>query len=242
MRKYELTYLVSDLVPESDLNKTTGRVSGLISDLGGKVDKEDVWGRRKLAYPIKKQDFATYITLNFSLPAEKAQEFEKDLHHVANILRQLMIVRDYGSEEISLTAEEIAHTEDIENVIGGEKSFEAVEGETEDSKGLMSKRPEVVEEKAENAAEAPSEETTESVETPAEDKEETVPEKKAPAKTAEKKATKVKEEKVEKPSISTEPSPDKKKAPAKKKEKTADEAERLSKLNEELDDILKDEL
>ena len=222
MRKYELTYLVSDVVPENDLNKVTGKVTNFVAELGGKVTKEDIWGRRKLAYPIKKQDFATYITLYFQLPADKAIEFEKDLRHIDGIIRQLMMVKDYDEEGISLTAEEIAGTEDISAVIGGEKSFEAVVGETEESKKLMSKREAeetIEEEKAEGASSEP-----EIVTEPVIEKEPVKAEKPKKEKLAEKVEKPVKEAKVA------------------KKAKPADEAERLSKLNDELDDILKDKI
>ncbi len=230
MRKYELTYLVSDSVPEKDLNKATGTVSGLISELGGKVDKEDIWGRRKLAYPIKKQDFATYVTLFFSLDASKCKEFERELHLNTSIIRQLLIVKELGSEKISLTSDEIAETKEIEEVIGGEKSFEAVEGMTEESRDLMAKRDDAEAEKEEAAVERETEEvkeeTTEAVE---EVKvEEATPE-----------TVETKEEIVEKPKTIKEKKPA---APKKKVEKVEDESERLSKLNDQLDDILKDEL
>jgi small subunit ribosomal protein S6 len=142
MREYELTYLISDNVPEADLNKVTGKVGGYVSSLGGKILKEEIWGRRKLAYPIKKQEFATYVTLNFSLPAEKANELEHNIFLSSKIIRHLMIVQDYGTEELTLSAEDVAETEEITKVIGGEKSFEAVVGETEESKELMAVRGE----------------------------------------------------------------------------------------------------
>lgn len=244
MRKYELTYLVSDQVAEKDLNKVTGAVSGLIADFGGKVDKEDIWGRRKLAYSIKKQDFATYVTLFFSMPAEKAQEFEKDLHLNSSILRHLLIVKEYGNEKISLTKEEIAENEDIEAVIGGEKSFEAVEGMTEESRDLMAKREEtedeVEPEKVENVEKI---EVNEKAETPQKKEEVKEPEKIAEEKTEKIKKVKAetKETKVKTPAKEL----DKKEKTETKKAKTdkaSDESERLSKLNDELDDILKDEL
>jgi small subunit ribosomal protein S6 len=195
--------LISDQVPESDLNKITGKVGGFITDLGGKITKEEIWGRRKLAYPIKRQDFATYVTLMFSLPGLAVKEFDREIRLTDKILRHLLIVKEMGKEDMSLTREEIAETAAIEEVVGGEKSFEAIEGETEESKDLMAKR--------ETETEEPKEEVKEEAEVKAEAKE---------------------EEKAEKPA---------KKAPAKKKE-SADEADRLNKLNEELDDILKDEL
>ncbi len=221
MRKYELTYLISDQVPENDLNKVTGKVAGFIDDLGGKVTKEDIWGRRKLVYPIKKQDFATYVTIYFNLGADKVFEFERDLRLTNTIMRHLLIVKDMGDEDMSLTAEEIAETAEIEEVIGGEKSFEMVEGETEESKDLMAVREE------KNEEPAVEEET----------KEEIVEEK-----VEEPVVEEVKEVKKAKKVVKEKAAPAEKVKPIKKAEKKEDEAERLSKLNDELDDILKDEL
>jgi len=223
--------LISDQVLESDLNKVTGKVGGFITDLGGKIAKEEIWGRRKLAYPIKKQDFATYVTLYFDLPGSAVKEFSREIGLTEKILRHLLIVKEMGKEDMSLTKEEIAETAAIEEVVGGGKSFEAIVGETDESKDLMAKRQE---ETAEDTKEVEAVEEKAVVEAPV---------KKAPkAKTEEETTTKKQETKEVKPS-STETSEEKpktKKAPAKKKE--SDEAERLNKLNEELDDILKDEL
>jgi small subunit ribosomal protein S6 len=235
LRKYELTYLVSDEVPESDLNKVTGKVSGYVKELGGKTTKEEIWGRRKLAYPIKKQDFATYVTLYFDLPANKAIEFEKDLRLIDGVLRQLMIIKELSNEKITLTTEDIIQPEEIAKVTGGEKSFEAVIGETEDSKSLMAKRPEEKVETVEEVKEIETKEIEKKTVTPK-------------AKTLKEKTVE-----VEKEEIKEEVKEEKPKKVAKKKEETSsleatkgkkvnDEVERLSKLNDELDDILKDEL
>jgi|GEM_PF-28264 len=236
MRQYEITYLVSDEVPEGNLNKITGELNGYISGLGGKVIKEDIWGRRKLAYPIKKQDFATYVTVNFNLLAEKTRELEREIKLMSEVVRHLFLVTDYGEEELALSADEIVKEEEIKEVVGGEESFEAIEGETEESRDLMAKRkdeeaPKEKVEEEEITAEPEQKPETPVAEVPAETTE------KEEKKTAKKEA-KPKKEKAEK-SSKTEKKPTTK--PAKKEEKT-DEAERLSKLNEELDDILKDEL
>ena len=223
MREYELTYLISDNVPETELNKVTGKVGGYIASSGGKVLKEEIWGRRKLAYPIQKQEFATYVTINFELPADKAHEFEHNIIMTSKIVRHLMIVRDFGEEVMTLTAEDIAGTAEIEKVVGGEKSFEAIEGETEESKDLMAVRGDA--EKAEETEEVAEEESAPEAdqETIDEVKEESTTEEK-PAKAAKK------AEKAEK-------------KPAIKKEKKKDtEADRLKKLDEELDDILGEDL
>lgn len=231
MRKYELTYLVSDEVREGDLNKVTGSVNGFVTGLGGKIVKEDIWGRRKLAYPIKKADFATYVTLFFDLPADKAFELDRDIRQTTAIMRHLTIIKEHGHEAITLSASEIAEAAEIEEVVGGEKSFEAIEGQTEESRDLMAKREEKDEDE-DQIAEEPVKAEEIKEEKPAEP---VIEEKVEEEKIEEKKpATKVKKtaaEKIEKPKVEK-----------KKIDKNEGEAERLSKLNEELDDILKDEL
>jgi small subunit ribosomal protein S6 len=228
MRQYELTYLISDEVPEGDLNKITGKVGGFITELGGKVTKEEIWGRRKLAYPINKQGFATYVTLLFNLDGSKVTPLERSLKLYSKAIRHLLIIKDYGKEELGLDTEEIVENEDIKEVIGGERSFEAVLGKTGESIDLHSKRKEEKEEEEkkeveETAEEAVAEETKEK-ETIA------VPEEKVKEETEE-------EAKEEKKAV--------KKAAKDKKtkeEKAEKEAERLSKLDEELDQILGDDL
>lgn len=274
MRKYELTYLVSDDVLESDMNKVTGEISGYISDLQGKIDKEESWGRRKLSYPISKNTFATYMTLYFELEPENLLKVDREIRSNKHIIRHLLIIRDYGKEELTLKAEEIAETKDIKAVVGGERSFEAVEGETEESRDLMLKRAD------EEEAETPTEETIENIEeeaTPKTPKKEEIKDKvteqveekpKAPKKAKSSEVSeipaeeikevneKVKEEipdikpnKVtkktpEKAPVKTEkPASIKEKAPVKpKKSKIDDEVDRLTKLDEELDQILGDDL
>ena len=222
MRQYELTYLISDNVPENDLNKVTGKVGGYIKDCGGELLKEEIWGRRKLAYPIQKQEFATYVTVNFNLPSEKAKEFEHNIIMTGKIVRHLIIVKDFGTEELTLTAEDIAETKEIEKVVGGEKSFESVLGETEGSKDLMSVRGEKEEETEEIASEAKIVEE----ESATEEKSESIKEEEPKAE-------------VEKPKKKAAT----KSAPAKKEKKDENnEADRLSKLDKELDDILGEDL
>lgn len=224
MRQYELTYLVSDKVPEADLQKVTGTVAGYIAHDGGKLLKEEIWKRKKLAYPINKQDFATYVSINFELPAPKVNAFDRHIRLTREIIRHLLIVKDLGSEKLTLTQDEIVATEDIEAVVGGEKAFEAVEGETEESRDLQAIR-EKEDEKEEQVEEV--KETEEPKEETPEVKEEITEEQETE-----------KTEKVAEPEEKKET----KKPRAKKAEKGENEADRLAKLDEELDNILKDEL
>lgn len=199
MRQYELCYLISDEVDESELNKITGAVGNFVKESEGQIIKEEIWKRRKLAYKINRQDYATYVILNLELPRNKTIAFEKNLRHTARIIRHLLIVKEAKDEALTLMPDEIVGMEEIEKAIGGEKSFEAVIGETKESKDLMSLREEA-------AAK-------------------TEPESKA----------------ANEPAANEEPAKEKPKT-KKKVEKPENEADRLAKLDEQLDDILNDEL
>lgn len=243
MRQYELTYLISDNVLESEINKVTGKVGGFLGEYGGKILKEEIWGRRKLAYPIKKQNFATYITMNIELPKEKVKEFEHEVRVTENIIRQILLVKDLGQEKIELTREDIAEAKDIEEVIGSEKSFEVVEGETDESRNLMQKRDKegVTDKNDEKTTVASPEKKMEieaelpSIEEKVIPKREKRSAKKGDAKSDKEKVATVKadeEKEIEAKEASKKP------AKKVKKEKTSQEAERLSKLDKELEDIL----
>ena len=253
MRQYELTYLISDNVPESEITKVSGKIGGLISDEGGKVLKEESWGRRKLSYPIKKQLFATYVTLSFELEPEKLLNFGRDLKHENDLIRHLLIVKDSGKEKLILTAKDIANIEKITEAVGGEKSFEGVVGKTEESKDLMAVR-------GEETAPTPQQDIEDrspdrSVGKEAEKVADTVDKKTKTAKAEIKdvKPIEAAKETVKKPvaekAEKVVPAKDEaiaKKEPKKKtikKDDTAsDEADRLAKLNEELDEILGEDL
>ena len=250
MREYELTYLVSDDVPEAELKKVTDKIAGFISGDGGKITKEESWGRRKLAYPIGKQTFATYITVWFETEADKIAPLDHELRVYPQVIRHLATLKVQKNEELKVTKEDIVETSEVEEVIG-EKSFEVVEGETEASKDLMAVRETSEEDKED--AEDKVEKTEEILEAPVkEDK----PEVKAedtkvedkPKRTRKAKAE-VKENKQESVSETAFEEKPKKATKAKKpavekqpEEPKEEEAERIKKLDEKLDELLKDDL
>ena len=60
MKQYELTVLIRpDL--ESNLEVPLAKVRELVLGAGGSITSEDNWGKKKLQYSIKKEDFAVYV-------------------------------------------------------------------------------------------------------------------------------------------------------------------------------------
>jgi small subunit ribosomal protein S6 len=88
-RPYELMVLFHpDL--EIDLEKALKKVEGLVMDAGGKITTTDVWGKRKLAYKIKNQDFAVYVYDEIEIPTNAIGKLESGLNIADEVLRYLI--------------------------------------------------------------------------------------------------------------------------------------------------------
>ena len=93
MNQYEIAVLYHpDL--EIDLEKASSKIEKIITDNGGKIAKTDNWGRRKLAYPIKKQEFAVYVFYTIEMPAENLQKVEQTFNITDEIIRFLITKPD----------------------------------------------------------------------------------------------------------------------------------------------------
>ncbi len=98
MNLYELAVLYHpDL--EIDLDKAENRVKKIVADNDGKITNTDNWGKRKLAYPINKQDFAVYVFYAVEMPAENVTKVEQTLNITDEIIRFLITRPDLKAAE-----------------------------------------------------------------------------------------------------------------------------------------------
>lgn len=79
---------------EIDLEKASTKVEKIIADNGGKITNTDNWGKRKLAYPIKKNDFAVYVFYTVEIPAEGVAKIEQTFNITDEIIRFLITKPD----------------------------------------------------------------------------------------------------------------------------------------------------
>ena len=92
MRKYELVCVIQPDLDETAFNGVVEKVKGWISDSGGSVDKVDVWGRRKLAYIIKKQREGQFVLLNMTMNPTATAELQRNLRYQETLLRHMLTV------------------------------------------------------------------------------------------------------------------------------------------------------
>ena len=93
MAQYEVAILYHpDL--EVDLSKAEDRVQKIFKDAGGKVTGTDNWGKRKLAYAIKKQEHAIYVFYTVEMPEDGVQKVESVLNITDEVIRFLITKPD----------------------------------------------------------------------------------------------------------------------------------------------------
>ncbi len=91
MRDYEMVFIIAPVVEDENVQEVVDRVDGWIKAGGGEVAKADLWGRRKLAYPIQRFSEGTYVLLNIRLAPTALGELERNIKLDTNIIRYLLV-------------------------------------------------------------------------------------------------------------------------------------------------------
>jgi len=91
MSDYELVAIISPEVDEEGMSKIVDKVTQSINSRGGAVDEITNWGRRKLAYPIRKFMEADYVLARFKLLPKSVKELEGEISASKDILRYLVV-------------------------------------------------------------------------------------------------------------------------------------------------------
>ncbi len=91
MRDYELVAIISPEVDEERISKIMDKMTQSINSRGGVVEEIKKWGRRKLAYPIRKFMEADYVLARFKLMPKSIKELEGEISTSGDILRYLVV-------------------------------------------------------------------------------------------------------------------------------------------------------
>lgn len=94
MAGYELVFIVQPDLEEEPRNALIGKVTQTISDLKGQVIKLDPWGKRRLAYPIKKHHEGFYVVVQMELPTSAERSLERAVKLMEDIIRYLVVRKD----------------------------------------------------------------------------------------------------------------------------------------------------
>jgi len=94
VREYEIMVIVRADLQEDDLASQVEAIKEWITGKDGTVNEVSHWGRRRLAYPIARQQDGYYILFKVDLPSTAPMEIERNLRITEGILRYLVIRGD----------------------------------------------------------------------------------------------------------------------------------------------------
>jgi small subunit ribosomal protein S6 len=90
MRHYELVCIVHPDLDEAGFNGIVDKVKGWVVEANGIVDKVEVWGRKRLAYSIKKHREGQYVLFNLSLEPVSTATMEQNLRFLEPVIRYMI--------------------------------------------------------------------------------------------------------------------------------------------------------
>ena len=91
MRQYELMVILDPETEERTVDKTMDKFLTVVKNDGGTVDNVDIWGRRRLAYDIKKKSEGIYVVVNMTAEPATAQELDRQLNLSESIMRTKLL-------------------------------------------------------------------------------------------------------------------------------------------------------
>ena len=94
MNSYEVLFVIANALDDERKEAAVETVKSIIGDGGGEVERVDVIGTRRLAYPIEKKTEGYYVLVELSAPASLPKELDRRLKISDDVVRHIIVVRD----------------------------------------------------------------------------------------------------------------------------------------------------
>mgnify|MGYP000916340650 FL=1 len=91
MRHYEIMIILDPETDERTVASSLEKLLQVVPSNGGTVDKIDIWGKRRLAYDIKKKSEGFYVVVDMTTAPETAQELDRQLGLNESVLRTKLL-------------------------------------------------------------------------------------------------------------------------------------------------------
>jgi small subunit ribosomal protein S6 len=127
MRKYESFFIVQPELSEEALSAVSSKLQSVVEANGGTVASYVPWGKKKLAYPVKKNDYGYYILMKFAAGPELITELERNMRLDERVLKFITVkLEDEYSPDQDEAEADVPPSDDVESETA------AGEDETED--------------------------------------------------------------------------------------------------------------
>jgi small subunit ribosomal protein S6 len=94
MRQYETGFVLSPALSEEETAQFVQTMADIVAQKSGRMVKQDVWGKRKLAYTIKKFNEGVYVFFLYEGPGDISTEMERRFKQSDAVIRFLTVKKD----------------------------------------------------------------------------------------------------------------------------------------------------
>ena len=94
MKQYETGFIISPTLSDEETEEFIKKMAEIVPEKNGKMIKQDVWGKRKLAYPIKKFEEGFYVFFTYESEGNVSLELERLFKQTDTVLRFLTVKKD----------------------------------------------------------------------------------------------------------------------------------------------------
>jgi small subunit ribosomal protein S6 len=94
MRNYEIMFIVNPNATDEEIDKINGQIEGVVTAGGGKIEKIEKMGKRRLAYEVDKHREGHYVLFVLSANGEIIKECERRLRVIDAVIKYLTVRTD----------------------------------------------------------------------------------------------------------------------------------------------------
>jgi small subunit ribosomal protein S6 len=94
VRQYETGFVLSPALSEEETTQLVQQMAEIVAQKKGRMVKQDVWGKRRLAYPIKRFQEGVYVFFTYDGPGDVAGELERRFKQTDTVIRFMTVVKD----------------------------------------------------------------------------------------------------------------------------------------------------
>lgn len=94
MRQYETGFVLSPALSEEETTQLVQQMAEIVAQKKGHMVRQDVWGKRRLAFPIKRFQEGLYVFFTYDGPGDISAELERRFKQTDAVIRFLTVVKD----------------------------------------------------------------------------------------------------------------------------------------------------
>jgi small subunit ribosomal protein S6 len=118
LKKYETTFIVDSLIKNEEIEGIITKIEKFITNNGGQIEAIERWGKKRLAYEIKKRQYGYYVHVVYNAPFKLNRLLDREYQLDENIIRYLTVLVDPRLESATVVpVENILEKQAIDNPI-----------------------------------------------------------------------------------------------------------------------------